>query len=251
MNEKSFVGQQIMGLLRNARNPFIKNAAKIVGPAVYDNVANVIDTLVDPEKEAMEYYAKEFNPSPERIQNLQNVKDWIGSISDIPMAPPFFGRSELSRGYLPTTNLSRGSDTSGGFGMYDPYPEMARRHNFQMRSYEQSENDAARRPFDDWAKLHSAVAERHRNTIAFQDSLRKDPKIIAAAKGNPKLLAEIIHRKTRERNANSDQVRAGDMLRHTLINEENPDWGSMKPGTTQAHSLDLRDMTGRRPYIIR
>lgn len=251
MNEKSFIGQQIMGLLKNSRLPLVKNIAGVVGPAMFDTAANYIDMTFDPEKAAMEYYANEFNPSPKQIESLQDVKDFIGGFSSVPMAPPFLGRGEWDRGYLPVANLSMGTDTSGGIGMYDPYPEMAMKHNAGMRSYEKSQNEAAKRPFEDWAKLHEAVLDRQQKTYAFQAGLRKDPSVIAAAKGDPRLLAKIIHKKTLERNSKTDQVKAGDMLRYTLMNDEVPKFGSMKLGTTQAHSLELPDMTGRRPYIIR
>jgi hypothetical protein len=249
MNEKSFIGQQIMGLLKNARNPVVKGIAGIVGPAVYDNIANYIDMNFDPEKAAMEYYAKEFNPSSKQIESLQDVKDFIGGFSGVPMAPPFLGRGQTDRGYLPVANLSMGSDTSGGFGMYDPYPEYAMKHNAGMRAYEQSENEAAKRPFDDWAKLHEAVQKRHARTIELQASLRKDPKLIAASKGDPKIMAKLIQQRTAA--LNKDGFNAGDYLRYTLMNELIPNFGSMKIGNTQAHSLELPDMTGRRPYIIR
>jgi len=247
MNEKSFIGQQIMGLLKNASNPVAKSITGIVGPHVYDNIANYIDMNFDPQKAAMEYYAKEFNPSSKQIESLQDVKDFIGGFSGVPMAPPFLGRGEMDRGYLPVQNLALG--TQGMSMAYDPYPEYAMKHNAGMRSYEQSQNEAAKRPFDDWAKLHEAVQKRHARTIELQAALRKDPKIIAAAKGDPKIMAKLIQQRTAA--ANKDGFNAGDYLRFTLMNEQNPNFGSMKIGTTQAHSLELPDMTGRRPYIIR
>jgi hypothetical protein len=254
MAGENIVGNAIMGLLRASRNPIIQKtgqAIKGLSPHIYEQASNYIDSVFDPEKAVMEYYAKEFNPSPKQIETLQDVKDWVGGFSGVPFAPPFLGRGQMDRGYLPHVNLARGTDTSGGFGMYDPYPEMAMRHNAGMRAYEQSENQAAKRPFDDWQRLHEAVQNRHNGTMDFQARLRKDPKIIAASKGDPKLMAQLIHKRTVERNRQPGTFNAGDYLRFYINNNPLERYGSLKVGPEQQHSLELPDMTGRRPYIIR
>jgi hypothetical protein len=252
MGGENVIGRAMMGLLRGSTNPVVQKiggVAKALAPTFYQTASDITDAFFDPEKAAMEYYAKEFNPSPKQIESLQDVKDFIGGFSSVPMAPPFLGRGQTDRGYLPVANLSMGSDTSGGFGMYDPYPERAMKHNAGMRAYEQSENQANKRPFDDWAKLHEAVQNRHAKTMEYQATLRKDPKIIAAAKGDPKRMAQLIHQKTVAHNKNT--FNAGDYLRYTIMNDPLETFGSMKVGDTQAHTLELPDMTGRRPYIIR
>lgn len=252
MAGENIIGKMMMGLLRGSTNPVVRKVggvAKALSPTIYQTVSDVTDAFIDPEKLAMEYYAKEFNPSPKQIESLQDVKDFIGGFSSVPMAPPFLGRGQTDRGYLPVANLSMGSDTSGGVGMYDPYPEMAMKHNAGMRSYEQSENQAAKRPFDDWQKLHEAVLGRHAKTMEFQAGLRKDPRIIAASKGDPKRMAELIHQRTVAQN--KDAFNAGDYLRYYIMNNPLEKFGSLKVGDQQPHSLELPDMTGRRPYIIR
>jgi hypothetical protein len=97
--------------------------------------------------------------------------------------------------------------------------------------------------------LHEAVQSRHARTIELQAALRKDPKIIAAAKGNPQMMAKLIQQRTAA--ANKNGFNAGDYLRYTIMNDPLEKFGSMKVGDQQAHSLELPDMTGRRPYIIR
>lgn len=254
MNEKSFIAQKLMGLLRQTRNPLVQNikqGVKMAAPLIYDNASNYLDMVFDPQKAAMEYYAKQFNPSPKQIESLQDVKDFIGDFSSVPMAPPFLGRGQMDRGYLPVANLVNGSDTSGAWGMYDPYPEYAMKHNAGMRSYEQSQNENAKRPFDDWAQLHNAVLDRHQNTMTYQAGLRKDPKNIAAAHNDPERMASIIHQKTLQRNAKSQQIRPGDMLRGTLMMDNKALWNGMKPDNFKRHDLELPDMTGKQPFIIR
>jgi hypothetical protein len=256
MGGENVIGRAMMGLLRGSTNPVVRKiggVAKAIAPTVYQTASDLTDAFFDPEKLAMEYYAKEFNPSPKQIESLQDVKDFIGGFSSVPMAPPFLGRGQTDRGYVPETKFTLSpwgmSSMSAMGNMYDPYLEGAVKHNAGMRAYEQSENQANKRPFDDWAKLHEAVQNRHARTIELQAALRKDPKIIAAAKGDPKIMAKLIQQRTAA--ANKDGFNAGDYLRFTLMNEQNPNFGSMKIGTTQAHSLELPDMTGRRPYIIR
>jgi hypothetical protein len=258
MAGENIVGNAIMGLLRASRNPIIQKtgqAIKGLSPHIYEQASNFIDSVFDPEKAVMEYYAKEFNPSPRQIESLQDVRDFVGNIGSIPMAPPFLGQGSHSRGYVPETKFTLSPWGMSGMGsmgnMYDPYLEAAVKQNAGMKAYEQSENQAAKRPFDDWQRLHEAVQNRHNGTMDFQARLRKDPKIIAASKGDPKLMAQLIHKRTVERNRQPGTFNAGDYLRFYINNNPLEKYGSLKVGPEQQHSLELPDMTGRRPYIIR
>lgn len=238
----------LLGLLRNAK---LIQRLKPLAPALYENAANTIDAFFDPQKAAMQWYAKEFNPRTDTIKTLQNAKDWLGMFSDVPMAPPFLGRGESARGYLPPVNLAHGFDTNPGLmARYDPYYDMMREHNTQLRDYETSQDDVARRPFDDWRHIHDLVQQRHNKTMEFQAKLRKDPQIIAASKGDPKLMAQLIHQKTIKFNENA--FNPGDYLRGYLhyTNPLEPMY-SLKMGPHAKHSLELPDMTGKQPYIIR
>lgn len=256
MAGENIIGKMMMGLLRGSTNPVVRKVggvAKALSPTIYQTMSDVTDAFIDPEKMAMEYYAKEFNPSLKKIESLQGIRDFVGNIGSIPMAPPFLGQGSHSRGYVPETKFTLSPWGMSGMGsmgnMYDPYLEAAVKQNVGMKAYEESQNQAARRPFDDWQKIHEAVQNRHAKTMEFQAGLRKDPKIIAASKGDPKLMAKLIHQRTVAQNKNA--FNAGDYLRYYIVNNPLENFGSLKVGDQQAHSLELPDMTGRTPYIIR
>jgi hypothetical protein len=232
-----------------------KYAASV--PWLYETAANTLDNIVDAPKVALDYYAREFKPTPQMMDKLQNVKDFVGEFSNVPMAPPFLGRGKSDRGYLPIANMAMGSDMSGGpIGFDSTYPQYAANSNAQLASREAEELEHVRKPFNDWEALHSAVMQRYQDTAKFQSDMRKDPRIIKAAGGDPRRMAAIIHQATIARNNNlrnsGKLFNAADSVRgYRFYKDPLEPRGSMKSGNMHETGFDLPDMTGRQPYIIR
>ena len=239
-------------------------------PFFGEQAANTADMIVDAPKIGLEAYANEFRPTPKQINNLQDAKDFIGSFSNAPFAPPLIlGRGAEARGYLPVLEATR---PNGGLPYFDrPIPGVRSdpsgqndmlfalgmiNHNRELKNKEQEQNSRLQKPFEDWEALHGAVRQRYEDTVKFQAGLRKDPAILKAAGGDPRKLASIIHNATIARNNKlRDQGKlynAADSLRgYRFYKDPTEPRGSMKSGNMIETGLDLPDMTGRRPYIIR
>lgn len=251
-NEKTLIAKQMLGLLKAGRGK-IAPIAKTIGPGVYEEAVNWLDMLTDAPKAAMEKYAAEFNPTPSVISNIQKVRDVIGNIGSIPMAPPFLGQGSHTRGYVPETKFTLSPWGMSGMGsmgnMYDPYLEDAVKNNQLMKQREASEDDAVRKPFEDWESLQQRAAARHKDTIAFQQKMRTDPRVLKAANNDPKQVARIVHEMTKLRDGRNT-FNPGDFIRyHDTVNSV--PFGSLKAGPMTENWYDLSDRTGRRPFIIR
>ena len=252
MGNETLIAKQMLGLLKAGRGK-IAPIAKAIAPGVYEQVVNWADMLVDPPKTAMNKYAEEFNPSVSTINTLQKIRDFAGNIGAVPLAPPFLGQGSNSRGYVPETKFTLSPWGMSGMGsmgnMYDPYLEAAVKHNQGMQQSEIAENEAAKKPFDDWESLQQRAAARHKETIAFQQEMRTDPRVLKAANNDPKQVARIVHEMTKLRNGRNS-FNPGDFIRyHDTLH--NVPFGSLKPGAMMQNWYDLSDRTGRQPYIIR
>ena len=118
-----------------------------------------------------------------------------------------------------------------------------------FRTAEEAEDASASKPFEDWETLQQRAAARHKETIAFQQKMRTDPRVLKAANNDPKQVARIIHEMTKLRNGRNT-FNPGDFIRyHDTVNSA--PFGSLKAGPMTENWYDLSDRTNRRPYIIR
>ncbi len=252
MGNETLIAKQMLGLLKAGRGK-LAPVAKAIAPGVYDQAVNWVDMLTDPPRVAMEKYASEFNPSPSVIKTIQKFRDFAGNVGSIPMAPPFLGQGSHSRGYVPETKFTLSPWGMSGMGsmgnMYDPYLEAAVKHNQGMRQTEEAQDAAASKPFEDWETLQQRAAARHKETIAFQQKMRTDPRVLKAANNDPKQVARIIHEMTKLRNSRNP-FNPGDFIRY-YDTANNVPFGSLKAGPMTENWYQLTDKTNLRPYIIR